>query len=66
MKSVHVDCRRRSRSAFGCRFSARFPGYRLKGRGQVKLGVDLSYRFRVTAQGVRFTLTDDNEAPPSH
>jgi hypothetical protein len=66
VKSVHVDCRRRSRNAFGCKFSDRLPGYRLRGGGQVKLGVDLSYSFRVTAQGVRLTLTDDNEAPRSH
>ena len=29
--------------------------------GKVELGRDLSYRFRVKAQGVRFTLTDENE-----
>lgn len=61
VKSVDRDCRRRSRSVFACKFSAGFPGYRLKGKGQVRLGIDLSYRFRVKAQGVRFTLTDENE-----
>jgi len=60
-KSVQIDCRRRGRAAFGCRFSSRFSGYRLRGRGEVKLRSSLSYRFRVKAQGVRFTLTDENE-----
>ncbi len=62
VKSLKVDCRRSSRSVFTCRFSARLPGYKLKGRGRVRLGVKLSYGFRVTAQGVRFNLTDRNEA----
>ncbi len=35
--------------------------YHLRGSGRVRLGVELSYRFRVKAQGVRFTLTDENE-----
>ena len=61
VKSLRVDCRRTGPSAFACRFSDGIPAYRLMGRGQVRLGVDLSYRFRVTAQGVRFTLTDENE-----
>ena len=65
VKSVKVDCQRRNRGAFACRFSARFPGYRLHGRGQVKLGIHLTYRFRVVAQGVRFNLTDTNEKPRS-
>jgi hypothetical protein len=60
-KSVRTDCNRRGRAAFGCRFSSRFPGYRLRGKGEVKLRARLSYRFRVKAQGVRFTLTDKNE-----
>ena len=60
---VEVDCRRRSRFAFACRFSAGFPGYRLQGTGKVKLGDHLSYRFRVVAQGARFNLTDKNEKP---
>lgn len=60
-KSVRIDCNRRGRAAFGCRFSSRFRGYRLRGRGEVELRARLSYRFRVKAQGVRFTLTDENE-----
>ncbi len=62
VKSLRVKCRRRSRSAFACSFSAHFPGYRLRGSGQVALRGGVSYRFRVRAQGVRFTLTDENEA----
>ncbi len=62
VKSVHTDCRRISRTVFRCKFSGHFPGYRLKGRGKVKLRQHLSYRFRVKAQGLRFTLTDENEA----
>jgi len=65
VESLHVDCRRRGRTAFACRFSSRFSGYRLTGRGQVRLGSHLSYSFRVTAQGVHFTLTDDNESSRS-
>ncbi len=65
VKAVEVDCRRRSRSAFACRFSAGFPGYRLQGTGKVKLGDHLRYRFRVVAQGARFNLTDKNEKPRS-
>ncbi len=61
VKAVHVDCQRRAYSAFSCRFSSHFPGYRLKGRGKIELGTKLSYRFRVKAQGVRLTLTDKNE-----
>ena len=61
VKSVHIDCARRSRNAFACKFADRLAGYRLRARGKVKLGVELSYAFRVTAQGVRFTLTDENE-----
>lgn len=61
VKAVRIDCRRRSRYGFGCRFSSRFRGYQLSGRGAVKLGAGLSYRFRVKAQGVRFLLTDRNE-----
>ena len=61
MKSAHVDCQRRSHAAFRCRFSSRFPGYLLKGKGEVELRATLSYRFRVKAQGVRLTLTDENE-----
>ena len=61
VKSAHVDCQRRAYGAFSCRFSSRFPGYRLKGKGEVELGAKLSYRFRVKAQGVRLTLTDENE-----
>ncbi|MEZ5073395.1 MAG: Ig-like domain-containing protein [Solirubrobacterales bacterium] len=61
VKSVRIDCKRRGRYGFGCRFSSRFRGYQLSGRGAVKLGAGLSYRFRVKAQGVRFLLTDRNE-----
>ena len=62
VKAVNADCSRRAYSAFSCRFSGSFPGYRLKGRGEVELRAHLSYRFRVKAQGVRLTLTDRNES----
>ena len=62
VKAVHADCSRRAYSAFSCKFSGSFPGYRLKGRGEVELRAHLSYRFRVKAQGVRLTLTDRNES----
>ncbi|HET6829885.1 MAG TPA: hypothetical protein VFH44_00915, partial [Solirubrobacterales bacterium] len=65
VRSLRVDCNRRGRAAFGCRFSSRFPGYRLRGRGEVKLRAHISYRFRVRAQGVRLTLTDGNETRSS-
>jgi hypothetical protein len=59
---VEKRCHRDGRAAFRCRFSARFPGYELDGRGQVRLTLDgLVYRFHVRAQGVRFVLTDSNE-----
>jgi hypothetical protein len=61
VKSSRVDCHRRSHDAFRCRFSSRFPGYLLRGKGEVELRAHLSYRFRVKAQGVRLTLTDENE-----
>ena len=61
VRSVEADCKRRGRYQFACRFSTRFPGYKLRGRGKVKLGDSLSYAFRVKAQGVRLTLTDENE-----
>ena len=61
VKSVDPDCHRRRRDLFACRFETSFPGYRLEGGGQVRLGIELSYRFRLKAQGVRFTLTDENE-----
>jgi hypothetical protein len=61
VKALRTNCHRKSRTTFGCKFSSRFRGYRLKGSGEVKLRADLSYRFRVKAQGVRFTLTDKNE-----
>ena len=61
VRSVEADCNRRSRYQFACRFSTRFPGYKLRGRGKVRLGDSLSYDFRVKAQGVRLTLTDENE-----
>jgi Big-like domain-containing protein len=61
VKALSVNCQRRSRTTFKCRFSSRFSGYRLKGSGEVKLRAHISYRFRVKAQGVRFTLTDENE-----
>jgi len=61
VKRVNVSCSRSRRNAFKCRFGTRFPGYRLKGSGKIQLGAKLSYRLRVSAQGVRFTLTDENE-----
>jgi hypothetical protein len=54
-------CKRRSRSRFSCQFSSAFPGYRLSGRGSVRLGASLSYRFRVTIDDLRVVLTDENE-----
>ena len=62
VRAVRVNCSRRAYSAFSCKFSSNFPGYRLTGRGEVKLRAHLSYRFRVKAQGVRLTLTDRNES----
>lgn len=62
VRAVRANCSRRAYSAFSCKFSSNFPGYRLKGRGEVKLRAHLSYRFRVKAQGVRLTLTDRNES----
>ena len=61
VKAVDPDCKRRRRDRFACAFEVDFQGYHLRGSGQVRLGVELSYRFRVKAQGVRFTLTDENE-----
>ena len=61
VKSVEADCKRLSRYQFACRFSTRFPGYKMRGRGKVRLGDSLSYEFRVKAQGVRLTLSDENE-----
>jgi hypothetical protein len=61
VKSVDIGCSRRSQVVFACRFSTRFSGYRLKGKGKITLRKNLSYRFRVVAQGVHFTLTDENE-----
>jgi hypothetical protein len=66
VKAVKPDCHRRSRTEFACEFSADFPGYELKGRGRVRQDVGLSYRFRVKAQGVHLTLTDENEEPHSN
>jgi hypothetical protein len=60
--AVKPRCKRLGRQAFRCRFGARFPGYKLEGRGQVRMKPDgVAYRFRVRAQGVRFILTDSNE-----
>jgi hypothetical protein len=61
--ALETHCRRQGRTEFACRFKARFRGYRLAGRGRVqRRGDDLTYRFRVRAQGVRFVLTERNEA----
>lgn len=65
VKAVRVSCHRRNRSEFHCDLAAHFRGYRLKGSGWVELGTRLNYRFRVRAQGVRFTLTDGNETSRS-
>jgi hypothetical protein len=55
-------CKRRGRTVFACRFKASFRGYELTGRGRVKRpGLNLTYRFRVIAQGKRFVLTERNE-----
>jgi hypothetical protein len=61
VKAVDPDCKRRRRDEFACAFDVDFQGYHLRGNGRVRLGVELSYRFKVKAQGVRFTLTDENE-----
>lgn len=61
VRALRIKCRRRSSTAVACRFSARFPGYRLRGRGKVTLRGGVSYRFLVKAQGLRFALTDENE-----
>ncbi len=62
VKALRVNCKRRNRSAFACDFTARFPGYELRGSGKVELRGGLSYRLKVKAQGLRFTLTDENES----
>jgi hypothetical protein len=61
VKALKINCHRRSRATFGCNFSVRFPGYRLKGKGKVNQGFHLSYVFHVKAQGVSFNLTERNE-----
>jgi hypothetical protein len=61
IENLEQHCRRRSRSRFSCRFSSAFPGYSLSGRGFVERKEDLTYRFRVRAQGRKLTLTDENE-----
>jgi hypothetical protein len=53
-------CRRLNRAKFSCRFSSRFPGYRLVGGGHVELNGHLSYRLRVRVGQRHFTLTEDN------
>jgi hypothetical protein len=55
---LQETCVRRNRSAFDCRFSSVFTGYRLTGAGSVALKRRLSYRFQVFAQGRSFVLTD--------
>jgi hypothetical protein len=65
VESLQERCRRRERSEFSCRFSSEFPGYKLTGRGRVWIDDEISYHFRVRAQGVRFTLTDTNERSSS-
>ncbi len=59
--SLKRRCGRRSRAMFSCRFSSRFPGYRLTGGGHVLLDRHLSYRFHVRVGELRFALTEDNE-----
>ena len=61
VKGVDPECKRRRRDEFACTLEVDFQGYHLRGRGRVRLGLELSYRFKVKAQGVRFTLTDENE-----
>jgi hypothetical protein len=61
VKAVDPECKRRRRDEFACGLEVDFQGYHLRGNGRVRLGVELSYRFKVKAQGVRFTLTDENE-----
>ncbi|MCB0876215.1 MAG: hypothetical protein KDB46_08475 [Solirubrobacterales bacterium] len=62
VRALRVDCKRRGRTAFACKLTARFPGYKLRGSGKVQLRKGISYRLRVRAQGIRFVLTDENEA----
>jgi len=62
VRALEQHCRRTSRDAFACRFKAQFEGYKLVGKGGVRLTADgVTYRFRVRAQGVHFVLTDRNE-----
>jgi hypothetical protein len=61
IKNLNHRCRRRNRSRFSCRFSSRFPGYKLSGHGSVVLKKHLSYRFRARVGKLSFTLTDENE-----
>lgn len=61
VKNLDRRCRRRNRATFSCRFSSAFPGYRLTGRGSVRLNKKLSYRFRVRVNGQEIALTDGNE-----
>jgi hypothetical protein len=61
VRNLEQRCRRRNRATFSCRFSSSFPGYRLTGRGSVRLGKRLSYRFQITVRGQRIALTDKNE-----
>jgi hypothetical protein len=62
VEALKAHCGRRGRTVFGCRFEARFRGYRLSGHGWVRqLDDEITYRFRVRAQGQRFVLTDHNE-----
>ena len=61
VENLKTSCSRRSRFKFECRFSSAFTGYRLEGRGLVQRRKQLSYRFRVQAQGQTIMLTDENE-----
>jgi hypothetical protein len=61
VKNLKQRCRRNSRAKFSCRFSSSFPGYRLTGRGSVRLNKRLSYRFRVRVGGLKITLNNKNE-----
>ena len=61
VKNVKQRCKRSSRATFSCRFSSSFPGYRLTGRGVVRLNKRVSYRFRVRVRNLKIALTDKNE-----
>jgi hypothetical protein len=61
VKHLERSCRRRNRAKFSCRFSSKFPGYKMTGRGTVRLDRRLKYRFRVRIGGLSIVLKRGNE-----